>query len=90
MYDIYIRALVLPLTVEGVTVMGNDGTFNVYVNSCLSDEKQIEAANHEICHIKMEHFFTCEPVICNELEAIQQQSILPKVVPEYGCVLVQQ
>ena len=55
--DIFIRGIALPLTVKGVTVLDNDGNFNVYINILLSYETQLNATNHEIKHIKKDHFY---------------------------------
>lgn len=69
MGDIFIRGIELPLTVKGVTVLDSDGNFNVYINILLSYATQQKATQHEIRHIKKEHFYDFEPVIHNELEA---------------------
>lgn len=67
--DIFIRGIEMPLTVRGVTVLDDEGNYNVYINILLSYETQKSAAKHEIMHIKKEHFYDFEPVIHNELEA---------------------
>lgn len=67
--NIFVRGIELPLTVKGVTVLDNDGNFNVYINILLSYDTQCNATRHEIKHIKKEHFYDYEPVIVNELEA---------------------
>ena len=69
MGDIFIRGIELPLTVKGVTVLDSDGNFNVYINILLSYATQQKATQHEIRHIKKDHFYDFEPVIHNELEA---------------------
>lgn len=69
MNDIYIRGIELPLKVKGVTVLDENGDFNVYINISLSFTMQRQTTNHEIKHIKLQHFFDFEPVIYNELEA---------------------
>lgn len=69
MGDIFVRGLKLPYSVKGVTVLDNDGNFNVYINILLSYETQQRATAHEIRHIKKEHFYDYEPVVHNELEA---------------------
>lgn len=67
--DIYIRGLELPAKVKGITVLDENGDFNVYINVSLSFAMQMQTTNHEIRHIKLEHFYDFEPVIYNELEA---------------------
>ena len=51
MDDYAIRFITLPHTVKGVTVMDNDGFYNVYINSQLSIEEQRKAIKHELEHI---------------------------------------
>ncbi len=69
MGDIFIRSLKLPLTVKGVTVLDEDGNYNVYINELLSYDVQRKATKHELSHIKREHFYDYEPVVHNEIEA---------------------
>lgn len=66
---IFIRGLKLPETVMGVTVPDQDGNFNVYINIGLSEEERQKTADHELRHIEKDHFYNCDPVIINELEA---------------------
>lgn len=69
MDNIFIRNLELPPTINGVTVLDNEGDYNVYINTLLSYDTQQKTAKHEIRHIMKEHFYDFEPVIHNELEA---------------------
>lgn len=69
MGNIYIRGLPLPIKIKGVTVVDCDGNFNVYINTALSRDTQLKATEHELKHIKLDHFYDYEPVIVNELEA---------------------
>jgi hypothetical protein len=66
---VFIRGLELPLKVKGVTVLDNNGDYNVYINVLLSDDVQKRTTRHELIHIKKEHFYDFEPVVHNELEA---------------------
>ena len=51
MNDYAIRFITLPYTVKGVTVMDNDGFYNVYINSQLSIEEKRKAIKYELEHI---------------------------------------
>ncbi|MDD3429312.1 MAG: hypothetical protein PHG02_04835 [Oscillospiraceae bacterium] len=66
---IFIRGACLPSRVRGVTVKDCDDDYNVYINQRLSPDTQRKAAQHEIRHIRMDHFYDEEPVIVNEIEA---------------------
>lgn len=66
---IIIRHISLPSSVLGVTLPDENGDFNVYINSNISDQKQKEAVEHEIKHIELDHFYNDDPVELNELEA---------------------
>ena len=65
----FVRLVSLPPAVEGVTVPNDDGTFDVYINSKLSLEKQGQVLMHELEHIKKDHFYNEDPVWINEAEA---------------------
>lgn len=56
MEDFYIRTVKLPGSVRGVTIPNDDGTFNVFINSSLSPECSNDTLEHELNHIKKDHF----------------------------------
>lgn len=66
---IYVRYLRLPYGIEAVVTPNNDYSFDVYINSALCPQRQAEALEHEIIHIKMDHLYNDDPVIVNEKEA---------------------
>ena len=55
--EYFVRLLDLPPSVEGVTVPNDDGTFDIYINSLLSEERQREKLAHELEHIRKDHFY---------------------------------
>ena len=69
MGQIFIRGLALPGKVRGVTIFAPDDDFVVFINTDLCEETQSKAIEHELRHIKMNHFYNEEPVIINEIEA---------------------
>ena len=69
MENIYIRGIELPLTIKGATVLDSNGDYNIYINILLSFDIQKNTREHELLHIKKEHFYDFNPVIFNELEA---------------------
>lgn len=69
MIDYFIRQVPLPRTVEGVTLPNDDGSFDIYINSTLSPEKQDEALKHELRHLKSEHFYLELPIELMERQA---------------------
>ena len=66
---IFIRLIPLPYSVRAVTLPNEDDTFNIYVNSNLPEELQKSAVEHELNHIRKDHFYDCNPVWLNEQEA---------------------
>ena len=67
MGEIIIRYLEVPGTVRAVTMVDEEGDYNIYVNPSLSHEEQRKACRHEMRHIKKNHFYnekksvsTCE------------------------------
>lgn len=69
MPEYYLRFVELPLRVEGVTVPNNDGSFNIYINSLLPEEKRRQVLRHELRHIEAEHFYLDMPVERMERQA---------------------
>lgn len=57
MVDYYLRLVELPVRVEGVTLPNADGSFNIYINSLLSEEKRRHVLEHELRHIEKDHFY---------------------------------
>ena len=57
MTDTFVRLVPLPIKVEGVTLPNDDGSFDVYINSRLSPARQQETLEHELRHIRQEHFY---------------------------------
>jgi hypothetical protein len=54
---VYVRFIELPPHIKGVTLPNPDGTFDVYINSTLSEYQQKSALKHEINHINLNHFY---------------------------------
>ena len=69
MIDYYVRTVALPITVEGVSVPNDDGTFDIYINSRLTREKQEEVLAHELRHLEAEHFYVDIPLRVAEQQA---------------------
>lgn len=69
MDEFILRIVDLPPKVNAVTVLDENGDFNVYVNSSLSDDAKKDAFDHETRHIKRKHFFSVKPVEVCEKEA---------------------
>ncbi len=55
--DYFVRLADLPAKVEGVTIPNDDGTFDIYINALFCEEKQQEILEHELRHIRRDHFY---------------------------------
>ena len=66
---VFIRGIALPGRVRGVTVIDEQEDYNVYINTNLCPETQRKTIEHEMIHIKADHFYNEEPVVYNELQA---------------------
>ena len=58
------RYINLPCSVRGLTVMDNEGFYNIYINARLSFEHQKKALMHELEHIIRNDFY--KPCECLE------------------------
>ena len=50
----------MPLTIRAFTVPDENGDYNIYINSDLSDEAKAEALEHEKSHIENNDFSSDE------------------------------
>ena len=67
---IFVRLIRLPTeAVRAVTLPNDDGTFDIYINKRLPEELQQKALEHELKHIRKDHFYNEDPVWVNEEEA---------------------
>ena len=66
---IFVRLLPLPPAVRAVTLPNDDGTFDIYINANLPQELQDCALQHELNHIRKDHFYNEDPVWLNEKDA---------------------
>ena len=69
MIDYYLRLVELPRAVEGVTVPNDDGSFDIYINILLSPKRRQEVLEHELGHIRREHFYLDMPISLMERQA---------------------
>ena len=46
--DYFVRLVELPASVEGVTVPNDDGSFDIYINSRLGEERRRAKLEHEL------------------------------------------
>ncbi len=56
MDSLIIRILELPPEIKGLTLKDENGDYNIYLNSCISDDARVKAYLHELEHIKKGHF----------------------------------
>ena len=57
MEDIFVRLKDLPYGMNAVTILDEDGDYNVYVNARLSYDGQLQAQRHEMVHIQRDGFY---------------------------------
>ena len=69
MTEYYVRQVPLPARVEGVTLPNDDGSFDIYINARLSPARQQETLEHELLHIRADHFYLDMPVARMERQA---------------------
>ena len=65
----FVRLVDLPEKVRGVTVPNDDGTFDIYLSLRLSPERRRACLEHELRHIRRDHFYSSLPVEDLEREA---------------------
>lgn len=71
MDDIIVRIIDLPWSIKGVTVVDENGDYNLYLNSRYTYEAQLTAYHHESRHINRNHFYDDNPVAVDEADAMK-------------------
>lgn len=67
--DYFVRVVPFPVnSVGGMVTPNEDGSFSIYINSNLSQERQKEALDHELDHIRNNDFYNGKPI--QEIEDI--------------------
>lgn len=69
MGDILTRVIALPAGVRAMTVIDENGDYNIYINAALTREAAARAMRHEMRHIRQGHFNTDKTVAECEKEA---------------------
>lgn len=68
---------------DGAVMPNDDGTFSIYIDSNADDEHRRTALEHELNHIRLDHFYSEKPRSVLEEEAELGRVISsPDVVPE--------
>jgi hypothetical protein len=57
MDDVFVRYQQMPYTIPAVTVLDDNGDYNIYINPILSIYGQKAALRHELYHIRHDHFY---------------------------------
>lgn len=85
MTDYYVRLVELPRTVEGVSIPNDDGSFDIYINSLLSPLRRQEVLEHELGHIRREHFYLDMSLGLMERQA-EGEPVNAVLHPPEGCI----
>lgn len=58
--EYFVRLASLPSSIEGAILPNDDGTFDIYINSALSDSRREDVLRHEVRHLTEDHFYRDE------------------------------
>lgn len=56
--DYIVRYINLPSSIEGITVVDEDGFYNIYINKSLSFESRKRVVAHELGHVSRDDFLS--------------------------------
>lgn len=85
MIDYFVRYVELPRKVEGVSVPNDDGSFDIYINSLVPEARRPEVLEHELRHLKAEHFYIEMPISQMERQA-RGEILNPVLHPPQGMI----
>lgn len=63
---VIIRKIDLPVGINGLTVLDENGDYNIYINDRLSHDQQSVAFRHEVEHIRRGHFYSYDDLLLIE------------------------
>lgn len=66
--DYFVRVIPLPCNLCGMVTPNDDGSFSVYINADIDDQRKKEALDHELEHIENDDFYNGRPI--TEIEDI--------------------
>jgi hypothetical protein len=66
MDDVILRFVDMPTATKAMTVLDDDGNYNIYINDRLPYDARLEAYDHEIAHIKKGHFYSSADIRVKE------------------------
>lgn len=69
MNNIFVRLIKLPTTIKGSVVKDENDDYNIYINSLISHTEQKKTLEHEMNHIRSNHFYDERSVAEKEAEA---------------------
>lgn len=78
--DYYVRYVKLPRKIDSLVIPNDDGTFDIYINSEHTEERQKYWLEHELEHIRQDHFYLETVNIVNvEKQANGEKTELPDI-----------
>lgn len=78
--DYFVKFVELPIRTEGCTIPNPDGSFEIYINSLLCDARKKEKLEHELEHIRADHFYQdCKDICSIESEANKRPAPKPEL-----------
>lgn len=80
--EYYIRRVPFPnRSVRAATFPNDDGSFDIYLNTLLTEAEQQRALEHELRHIRLGHFYSDKPLAEKEAEADGKPAASPTQRP---------
>lgn len=67
--EYFVREVALPKRIDGVVTPNDDGSFDIYLNANQPREKQLRWLEHELEHIRSDHFYREMDIAAAEREA---------------------
>lgn len=78
MEEIIVRLIKMPYAVGGVTVVDENGDYNVYLNSLRGDQSQV--CQHEMDHIKNGDFYNSKPIFDIERDSLRIKKLIREII----------
>lgn len=76
--DYFIKKIEFPnMASAGVAACNGDGTFTIFINALFCEPKQLEALEHELNHLRENHFYRDDEIWLIEDEAKKFRDVEP-------------
>ena len=85
MGEVIVRTIDMPTDIKGMTILDEDGNYNIYINDRLSYDMRLQVYEHELTHVgRSDHYRDIDIQLKENIERVpgHMASVSPLVTPQ--------